>query len=211
MSRNSCMHSTRPGPRILLFVFVALAHIAAYWLVKLDRLATVVWNAPVTAELVLLPLLDAAPVPEPETRQRSRRIKPVRTPVGSSASTKRATSPPQLDSATAAPHFDWIAEAQRAALEAADAESKPKPRSFDRRRAPDDRIKPRPEFAWSHARTHRVETSPNGVTAININDRCTIVLAFPIPLCNFGKKKGRGDLFDHMHDPAQLGDWKDKP
>jgi hypothetical protein len=30
-----------------------------------------------------------------------------------------------------------------------------------------------------------------------------------MPFCMFGKKPARGDLFEHMDDPPQAGDWKD--
>jgi hypothetical protein len=41
-------------------------------------------------------------------------------------------------------------------------------------------------------------------TAINLNDRCGIVLFLIIPFaggCALEKPPARGDLFEHMHDP----------
>jgi hypothetical protein len=70
------------------------------------------------------------------------------------------------------------------------------------------------EFGWDYAATHRVQS--NGVaTVIALNDRCSLVLAGPIPfpICGIGKIPPRGDLFDHMHvdidsdqDPPQRTD-----
>jgi hypothetical protein len=57
----------------------------------------------------------------------------------------------------------------------------------------------RPEFAWDHSATHRVEEMPNGGLLININDRCAIAwVILPFPFCRIGRIPVHGDLFDHM-------------
>jgi hypothetical protein len=60
----------------------------------------------------------------------------------------------------------------------------------------------RPGFAWNHARTHRVEALPGGVTVFNINDNCAIALLWVVPAfaCKLGKIPPQGDLFGHMRD-----------
>ena len=60
----------------------------------------------------------------------------------------------------------------------------------------------RPGLAWNHARTHRVEALPGGVTVFNLNDHCAIALLWVVPFfgCQIGKIPARGDLFEHMRD-----------
>jgi hypothetical protein len=56
---------------------------------------------------------------------------------------------------------------------------------------------PPPVFdGWNDARIHRNERLANGILDIG---RCVIRLAFPIPLCQFGRTHAKGDLFKHMH------------
>jgi hypothetical protein len=48
-----------------------------------------------------------------------------------------------------------------------------------------------------------VEPIEGGGLLIHINDRCVVVLIpFPLAFCGIGKIPVRGDLFDHMHEPA---------
>jgi hypothetical protein len=61
----------------------------------------------------------------------------------------------------------------------------------------------KPQFGWSYSATHRVEVFEQGGFMLNINDRCAVaVLIFPMPFCRVGKIPARGDLFEHMDDPA---------
>jgi hypothetical protein len=61
-----------------------------------------------------------------------------------------------------------------------------------------------PDFGWSHAQTHRVESLPDGGIVINLNDNCVLVLnPFPFPMCSPFKKKAKGDLFEHMRETPQ--------
>lgn len=109
------------------------------------------------------------------------------------------------------PPIDWANELSRTAREAASGASAPQPRVFGAPHvAPTPPAKP-PEFGWSYSRTHRVETGPGGM-AVHLNDRCAIALApLPFPVCALGKREANGDLFKHMRDPPQPGDWKDPP
>jgi hypothetical protein len=68
----------------------------------------------------------------------------------------------------------------------------------------------RPGLAWNHARTHRVEALPGGVTVFNLNDHCALALLWVVPFfgCTLDKIPPRGDLLDHMRDAPELGDWK---
>jgi hypothetical protein len=120
-----------------------------------------------------------------------------------------AAAPGEEDNAIHPP-IDWANELNRTAKESASGESAPKPREFGAPHvAPTPRAKP-PEFGWSHSRTHRVETGPGGLAAIHLGDHCVISFTpLPIMLCTPGKTEANGDLFKHMNDPPQLGDWKD--
>jgi len=68
----------------------------------------------------------------------------------------------------------------------------------------------KPALAWNHARTHRVEALPGGVTVFNLNDHCAVALLWVVPFfaCTLDKIPPRGDLLDHMREQAELGDWK---
>jgi hypothetical protein len=103
---------------------------------------------------------------------------------------------------------DWNAEAARVGEDAARGPAYT--RSFGMPESSDAKPVPSEEFGWSHARTHRVEPLPDGGFVLNITDRCAIVFVLiPLPFCRVGTIPARGDLFRHMHDPAQPGDWKD--
>ena len=108
------------------------------------------------------------------------------------------------------PPIDWANELNRTARDSASGESAPQPRAFGQPHvAPKPPAKP-PEFGWSRSRTHRVDRGPDG-TAIHLGDHCVINLFSQMPLvtCSPGKKEANGDLFKHMRDPPQPGDWKD--
>lgn len=62
-----------------------------------------------------------------------------------------------------------------------------------------------PEFGWDYARTHRIVPLPHGGMIINLSDRCFINVAFPIPMCQFGKLPANGHLFDNLKGP-----WNDR-
>jgi hypothetical protein len=120
-----------------------------------------------------------------------------------------SAAPPAEENNAIHPPIDWASEVNRAAKESASGESAPKPREFGAPHVAPTPPKTPPEFGWSHSRTHRVETGPDGDLSIHLGDRC--VLAF-VPLlhlvCTPGKSDANGDLFKHMRDPPQPGDWK---
>ena len=61
------------------------------------------------------------------------------------------------------------------------------------------------EFGWSHSAIEPIEVRPGG-TLIWLNERCAIVISGMIfPVCSIGKIPVRGDLFEHMDDPPELG------
>jgi hypothetical protein len=104
------------------------------------------------------------------------------------------------------PPIDWAGELDRAAGNSiADAPSiQPRDFGFPRSSAaPPSKL---PEFGWSYAPTHRVESLPGGGLLVNLNDNCVLVFA-PLPFfaCALGKKPANGNLFEHMNDPLQPG------
>lgn len=62
---------------------------------------------------------------------------------------------------------------------------------------------PGPSFGWDEARIHRRQRLEHGIIDVG---RCVIRLAFPIPLCHFGRAPANGDLFKHMRDPHTAPD-----
>ena len=56
---------------------------------------------------------------------------------------------------------------------------------------------PLPAFGWDEAHIHRAQRLEHGIIDVG---PCTITLAFPIPICHFGKGSADGHLFDHVHD-----------
>jgi hypothetical protein len=196
--------------RLSVIAFIAALHIAVCWVLLMTTRPPKVRPASTSLELIYL----TPEVPESEIRRPApaRRSQP---PVR-----QRAAAPPMSQSGAAAPGeednaihppIDWANELNRTARESASSASAPHPREFGAPHvAPTPPAKP-PEFGWSRSRTHRLETSPGG-TAVHLGDHCVITFTpLPFPVCTAGKKEANGDLFKHMRDPSQPGDWKDPP
>jgi hypothetical protein len=143
----------------------------------------------------------------------------VATPPAASRATQRARAiptapapslaPPPGESAAIDPSAgnDWYAQGAAAAQRAA---AEPTTRRFDfPKREPPPREKP--AFGWDKTHTERVHALEGGGIGIHLSDNCDLLLA-PLPLagCAFGKRKARGDLFDGMKAPPEMGDWKDR-
>jgi hypothetical protein len=101
-----------------------------------------------------------------------------------------APAPSQQEETSAPAAIDWGKEAERVAADPAlKVDAAPAPAAHQ-------------QFAWDYAHTHRVESLPEGGLVVNLSDRCSIVVRFPMILgaCKIGKIEGRGDLFVHMRD-----------
>jgi len=83
-------------------------------------------------------------------------------------------------------------------------------RSFDpAQREPAPREKK--AFGWDETHTERVHALDGGGIGIHLSDHCDLIIApFPMAGCWLGKRKARGDLFDEMKAPPEMGDWKDR-
>jgi len=140
------------------------------------------------------PPLTAAPTPAPRKRAAA--------PSGEAP--MAPPRPPAADAGSAA--IDWAAEGAEAAARVARGEDdRDGARKFGTPPpSPMFALAPtrRPGLAWNHARTHRVEALPGGVTVFNLNDHCAIALLWVVPFfgCQVGKIPSRGDLFEHMRD-----------
>jgi len=135
--------------------------------------------------------------------------RPVRRPVGSGARAETEGSPPanlqllqnpvsKTAPAETPPAIDWAGEIETQAARAA-ASQAPQFKDFGFPRSAEPAPMRAPEFAWDYARTHRVESLPEGGIVINLSDNCVLVLnPFPLPFCWPGKKPANGDLFKDM-------------
>lgn len=113
--------------------------------------------------------------------------------------------PSSAESHPVQPPVDWAGEMDRSVREAAPPPAPAREFGVPQHSAP--ALPKPPEFGWSHARTHRVESLPGGGLMVNVNDRCVVlVVPFPFLFCGIGKKEADGDLFKHLRDPGQPGD-----
>lgn len=93
--------------------------------------------------------------------------------------------------------MDWHGDAGRIAEERAAAGDAAAPVKRPSR--------PKKEFGWSRARTHRIERTADGQTLLRLSDRCVLVNLL-LPVCQLGRIAARGDLFEHMNDPEDVLD-----
>ncbi len=195
--------ANRSTRRIVVLAVIGAGHAALYFAIPAPGDVRGRPASPESLTLVFLPLpvLPPACRPTPQSRVGARRSVP---PVPSSP----PLIPPPASVVTGTPPLtDWDREAERVARAAV----APIPRRpFGMPGSSADAPAPTPEFGWSHAMTHRVESLPSGGFVYNLSERCSIVVLYlPLPVCHFGKPPARGDLFDHLHDAPREGDWRD--
>ena len=206
--------------RTATFVVVLAIHVLLFFLFATLRTPSrpvSVTEAPTTVIFL--------PEPEPESTSAPQPGHPRKPPM--TARTTRPAAPktparanpppePESSSITPTPSPDWHAEAQIAANDELEAETRKRQQPSPL--APHDfsGVKPgstddsKPRFGWNHARTHRVEELSGGGLLININDRCAVVVIyfFALPACKIGKMAARGDLLDHMKDASAIAEPK---
>ncbi len=116
------------------------------------------------------------------------------------------TAMPAAPESTAPVTVDWAKEAERTAADRIEDDEQV------RSRAPtllpnlglnvgmEAAAPPTVKFGWDYAHTHRFEALSDGGSILSLNDRCAIVIKFPLILggCKIGKIESRGDLFTHM-------------
>jgi hypothetical protein len=202
--------------RLSVFALVAALHGGVCWLLLEATRPFKIGTAASSLELIYLTL----GVPENRTKgsPQAPRSQPLLRPSAANPPkqprplSQPSTAAPAEEDNAIHPPIDWANELNRTARESASGESAPKPREFGAPHvAPAPRAKP-PEFGWSHSRTHRVETGPGSLAVIHLGDHCVIAFTpLPVTVCTPGKTEANGDLFKHMRDPPQAGDWKDPP
>lgn len=203
------MASTRL--RLGVFAAVAAGH-AALFIVLATMHLTVTPLTEEVASMILfaLPSNEVTPQPVPPRANLDRPSTPQHARVPEALLRPREEAPTRTES-SAPVAIDWAKEAERAAARRIDEDEaaarkaaaltahEKTPRSL----AP---LPPAgPQFGWSHAATHRLESFSGGLI-LNLTDRCAIVFAIMlIPVWKVGDMEPRGDLFDHMNDPPPLG------
>ena len=194
--------------RIPVLAVVVCAHaLALLFLFELTRSHPGSGAAEESLTLVYIPSAERPRAPEsPPTvsQELARRERAVAPPV---EALRPPSQPAPPDTPSAA--IDWAAEGVDAAERVARGEDKP-PAARTFGMAPpspmfDHAPARRPGLAWNHARTHRVEALPGGVTVFNLNDHCAIALVWVVPFfgCQIGKIPARGDLLSHMRDAKE--------
>jgi hypothetical protein len=145
-------------------------------------------------QVTILPARSAF-APNPADRMPQRPLPP-ETPVQSEQETTAPTT------------IDWAKEAERVAAERIEADEALRRKASRLSAGEGTSVGAGPalpahrQFGWDYARTHRVESLPEGGLIVNLNDRCSLVFRFPMLLgsCKIGKIESRADLFAHMRE-----------
>lgn len=197
---------TRPiSLRIAIGAAVLCIHFALFLLIGANR----VYRSEAVDAPSLLLLIPETRVSSPSTASTERATK---SEVPITANTSPSGSPDHPERSRVTPEeiepqsrsIDWAAEASKIANEIAAADSA--------HRAARPQLSGQPisqatqSFAWSHSRINRIEQTADGNTIVWINDRCYLV-NFLFPGCLLGTRQARGDLFEHMGNRAEFGDW----
>ncbi len=188
--------------RPLLFALAVLIHVGLFQLLASERHAV-----PETPErrTVLVLLRGTEKSPE-KARSVPNWVAPIAPQGLPESKAPQLIASSERDEAAARPSIDWRREAEETAREYALQAEAQRGHKDDSSAA-----KPKPEFGWSHSRTHRIEPLEEGGFLVWINDRCAIVISImAMPVCQIGTKPARGDLFEHMDDAPTPGDWKDE-
>jgi hypothetical protein len=192
----------RRARQLSIIAAVAALHIAAVWVLLATTLPVVMRSPPQGLQLVFVAPTISAPG-SPARKQLPRSSPPFLKPQLTPSTPVESHPPPPGDAANPShPPIDWAGELDRAARDFTASEASRKPRDFGFPHASTAPSSKPPEFGWSYAPTHRVQSMPGGGLLINLNDNCVIVI-IPLPFfaCAPGKKPANGDLFKHMHDP----------
>jgi len=105
---------------------------------------------------------------------------------------------------------DWLADGAQAAAAVGGLDGA-SVRSFGAPERPPEKPRKKP-FGWEKSHTQRVEVMPGIGVRIRLSEHCDLLVSLiPMAGCSIGKIPARGDLFDGMHAPVEMGDWKDSP
>jgi len=208
-------------PRVVALIVVVAVHIGLIVIFAVSRKPH--RERPEEERSIMVVFLSRMPAGElvsrsnPDTEANRKSGDDVSKPAASSAALDSTAITPQLSEVGEIPapaSIDWSKEAELAASRQIDSleNARRRARGFTRleaNREPWTAPASKPEFGWSHAQTHPIEPLPEGGTLMWINERCALVLnAALLPVCKLGKIEARGDLFKHMNDAPEPGDWK---
>jgi hypothetical protein len=200
--------------RVAIFIGVAAMHAILLWVFSWSEPIPVLARRDANESLVFLILPNRTP---PSYEQDLPHQGPSQPPTANPLLTPRPRQPPSVEEPPGekAPlTIDWTAETELAAEHQAQLAANSPHRALDSRASGADLngglgpgSRKEPEFGWSHSRIHRVESLAEGGSIIWINDRCFIAAVglIPLPFCRIGKIAARGDLFEHVRDPRDLG------
>ena len=149
-------------------------------------------SVPPLLTMITTPVRPRSVVPPPPLLSELR----IRNPVVTPPIVQPILSAPQQQQRAPATSVDWQTAMQHEVTSRL-AHGAERPRvTFDFPQAPAKHDAP-PAFGWDEAHINRVQRIEHGIIDVG---PCTITLAFPIPICHFGKGSASGDLFEHMHD-----------
>jgi hypothetical protein len=196
--------------RVGTLVAVAAAHAALFILLAKARLISAPSAEPEASMILfMLPSNETARPAAPANAPPQSPTRRARLP---EPQTKPSETPAEDAHSSAPVMIDWDKEAERAAARQVDADEAAARRPsilFTHKKAPASLAPPAPappQFGWSHARTHRFESLPEGGFILNLSDRCALIFSIMlIPVCKIGVVAPRGDLLQHMDDPPLLG------
>jgi hypothetical protein len=192
--------------RALLFAVIVIAHFLVVRFFPADRATS--RDAP-EPEISFATLSAAAPT------ERASPAKPIRRAIRAQKFIKGSGSlnDVQLDQPpdTALPPVDWAEETKIAAADSLkrDAEAAREAAALSQWQAhviAPPRVPATSGFSWDYARTHRLESSAQGLI-VNLNDRCSILISLSLMAvlggCKIGPLPVHGDLFMHMSDAPE--------
>jgi hypothetical protein len=211
-TRNPRRPGDTPWRRVAAFAAVAIAHLlgARFFIAGFaalpeapeQEISFAILMAPDTLEEQTLRARPLSQGAAKSAKSSARRKETVRSP---------DTLPLNQPVPGTAPLFiDWAKEAEIAADDTLrrDAETERQAGALSpwRLRVIPPSHPPASGFSWDYARTHRLESSAQGLV-VNLNDRCSVLISIYFMAvmggCKLGELPVHGDLFLHMNDDPQ--------
>ncbi|HTC43616.1 MAG TPA: hypothetical protein VK696_01070 [Steroidobacteraceae bacterium] len=194
--------------RTLLFAAIVIAHLLVVRFFPADR--TTPPDAP-GQEISFATLSSTAP------SERVSQTRPIPKAIRAHKFNKGPASlsqvQPDKPADTAPAPVDWAQEAELAAADSLKLEAEASRQAaalsqWQLRVMPSPKAPAASGFSWDHSRTHRLESSAQGLV-VNLNDRCSILISLSLMAvlggCKIGQIPVHGDLFMHMRDAPEAG------
>jgi hypothetical protein len=196
--------------RALLFAAIVIAHVLVVRFFPADRASS--RDAP-EQDISFATLSSTAPTERTSQPKPAPRASRVPKPFKGSRSLSEILPDLLPDTAPPSP-VDWAMEAEIAAADSLkwDEEAARQGAALSKwqlRVIPSPKAPAASGFSWDHSRTHRLESSAQGLV-VNVNDRCSILISLSLMAvlggCKIGPLPVHGDLFMHMRDAPEAGD-----